>query len=170
MNLFRKVFAVSGQTFANTSRFDPYKSFRFLVEITGNTVFAKAGFQKVSGLKASTDVTEYREGGDNLTVTKLPGLTKFEPITLERGMSEDRDMWNWAMKVFEVGGNGVVESPLYRANVAIKLLDRDGKIVRHWNVPNAWVSNYETGDLDAMSEGVMIERITIQHEGWSQIR
>jgi phage tail-like protein len=159
----REVHATSGQTFADSSRHDPYKEFAFLVEITGNNVFAKAGFSKASGLKMSMDVIEYREGGDNNTFTRTPGLAKFEPITLERGMSEDGDMWAWAKKVFD-------SDPTYRANMIVKLLDdRDRKtVVKQWEFKNVWVSDYETGDFDASSQNVMIERLTVQQEGFDK--
>jgi|SRR3712207_186297 len=156
----------SGQTFTATGRYDPYKAFRYLVEITGNKNFAKAGFQKVTGLKMTTDVIEYREGGDPLTVSKTPGLTKFDPITMERGMSEDLDMWDWATKLFDFQIVNQSNSPIYRSNVTIKLLDRNGDIVKVWQVPNAWVSEYSTGDFDAKGNNVMIEKIVLQHEGF----
>lgn len=162
-NLFTmlKVHADTGQTFAKTGRHDPYKKCKFLVEITGNMLFAKAGFQKVSGLKMTTEVTEYREGGDNNSVHKSPGLTKYEPITLERGMSEDLDMWDFAVKALEV------ENPDFKAIITIKLQDtRTGKVVKTWEVSECWVSEYETGDFDAMSSDVMIERIVVQNEGF----
>ena len=159
----------SGLKFADTERHDPYKSFRFEVEISGHMVFAKAGFQKVSGLKMNTDVVEYREGGDNLTVSKSPGLTKFDPITLERGMSEDTDMWDWASKIFHIDETAH-EQVKYRANVKIKLKGRNGKVVKAWEIPNAWISRYETGEFDAMGNNVMLETIELQHEGWKQIR
>ena len=166
--LFREAMASqgSGQSFADAGRYDPYKSFRFEVEIAGNMVFAKAGFQKVSGLSMSTEVIEYREGGDSMTVSKTPGLTSFEPITLERGMSEDGDMWAWASKLYDYKSVSQVNSPKYRANMKIKLKDRDGAIVKIWEVPNCWVSSYATGEFDAQGNAVMIETITIQHEGW----
>lgn len=172
--LFREALADtqgSGLRFADTNRHDPYKAFKFEVTISGNMVFAKAGFQKVSGLKMSTEVTEYREGGDNNTLSKIPGLTKFDPITLERGMSEDTDMWDWAMKLFDLDGDSKLpEAPNYRANMEISLKDRNGNIVRKWQVPNCWVSKYETGDFDAMSNNIMIEKIEIVHEGFRKIK
>jgi phage tail-like protein len=169
--LLREAQASSGLTFADTGRNDPYKSFKFEVTISGNMVFAKAGFQKVSGLKMETDVVEYREGGDNNTVSKTPGLTKFDPITLERGQSEDVDMWNWASKLFSLDGDKNADlDPKFRANMQISLKDRNGTIVRTWTVPNCWVSTYETGEFDAMGNNVMIERIIVQHEGFKKIK
>lgn len=166
--LFREAMAIhgSGQQFADAGRYDPYKSFRFEVEIAGNMVFAKAGFQKVSGLNMTTEVIEYREGGDSLTVSKTPGLTSFEAITLERGMSEDSDMWDWASKLFDFNSVAQVNSPKYRANMKIKLKDRAGTVVKIWEVPNCWVSEYSTGEFDAQGNSVMIETIKVVHEGF----
>ncbi len=170
MKLFREASANfgSGLSFADTERHDPYKSFRFEVEISGNTVFAKAGFQQVSGLQMSTEVIEYREGGDNLTVSKSPGLTKFEPITLQRGMSEDTDMWDWASKMFHI--DDTAHNQKYKANVKIKLKSRNGTVVKAWEVPNAWISKYETGEFDAMGNNIMIETLELQNEGWKKIK
>lgn len=151
----------TGQKFADTSRYDPYKSFKFEVSISGNMTFAKAGFQKVSGLKAKTDVVEYREGADDNTVSKSPGLTKYDPIVLERGMSEDTDMWDFFLKAFNADSK-------YRASMKIVLRDRVGNAVKTWNIVEAWVSEYDTGDFDAMSNNVMLEKITLQHEGFSK--
>ncbi|MBO8161155.1 MAG: phage tail protein [Thermosipho sp. (in: Bacteria)] len=167
--LLMNVYAESGQTYANSQRHDPLKNYKFLVEITGNMVFAKAGFQKVTGLKMSVNVIEYREGGDNDSKRKMPGLANYEPITLERGMSEDKDMWEFAMKTFDINKKGQLLDPDFRAVMIIKLLDRSGNVAKAWRVDRVWVSEYETGDFDAESDGVMIERIVLQHEGFTKI-
>jgi phage tail-like protein len=70
----------------NPQRFDPYKEFKFRVKWDGHYV---AGISKVSALKRTTEVIEHREGGNPNTSRKSPGLTKFEPITLERGVTHD---------------------------------------------------------------------------------
>ena len=72
----------------NSQRFDPYKNFKFRVKWDGRYV---AGLSKISALKRTTEVVEYREGGDPTQTEKLPGRTKFEPITLERGISHDTE-------------------------------------------------------------------------------
>ena len=77
-------------------RFDPYKNFKFRVKWDGRVI---AGVSKVSALKRSTDVVDYREGGNPSTTHKSPGLTKYEPITLERGVSHDPDFEQWANAV-----------------------------------------------------------------------
>lgn len=154
------------RVYADSAMHDPYKNFRFEVEISGGMNFARAGFQKVSGLKQSIGVIEYREGTDPETTRKSPGMAKFDPITLERGQTPDNDCWTWARMLFDVMKQIQGTDGGARANVRIKLRNRAGEVVRTWVVPNAWVSDYETGDFDSNAEDIMIERITIQHEGF----
>ena len=72
-------------------RRDPYRGFKFRVEITGITRF---GFREVSGLDSANDPIDYREGEDKTsTISKLPGLKKFSPITLKRGITDDKEIW-----------------------------------------------------------------------------
>jgi hypothetical protein len=89
----------------NTQRFDPYKNFKFRVKWDGRYV---AAVSKVDGLKRTTEIVEHREGGDPSTSRKSPGRTKFEPITLERGVTHDEEFEKWANKVWNFGsGLGV---------------------------------------------------------------
>ena len=73
----------------NINRYDPYKTYRFLVYF-GTSTSPVAAVSKVTGLKRSSDVIEYKEGG-NAIILKGLGRTKYEPITLERGLTQDLD-------------------------------------------------------------------------------
>ena len=84
----------------NAQRFDPYKNFKFRVKWDGRYV---AGVSKCSALKRTTEVVEHREGGDPSTSHKSPGRTKYEAITLERGVTHDVDFEQWANKVWNFG-------------------------------------------------------------------
>jgi phage tail-like protein len=84
---------------ANTHRFDPYKNFRFRVKWDGRYV---AGVSKISALKRTTEVVEHRDGGDPTSMRKSPGNTKFEPITLERGVTHDAEFESWASLVWKI--------------------------------------------------------------------
>src|SRR5947208_498708 len=84
----------------NTTRFDPYKNFKFRVKWDGQYV---AGISKVSGLKRTTEVVKHREGGDPSTTRKSPGRTEFDAITLERGVTHDPAFELWAGKVWQIG-------------------------------------------------------------------
>lgn len=161
MKLFMNVFANSGQTFGSTDRHDPYRDFNFRVTITGKKAFAKAGFNQVTGLKLKTDVIEYRDGADRqLTPHKLAGLTKYDPVTLERGMSEDTDMIEWIF--LQVNG---ANDDKHKCTVKIEVLDRGGQVAKTYELLEVWASDYETGDFNAQGNGVAIDRLVLQHEG-----
>jgi hypothetical protein len=93
----------------NATRVDPYKNFKFRIKWDGHFV---AGLSKCSALKRTTEVVEHRVGGDPSTSHKSPGRTKYEAITLERGVTHDPDFENWAHKVWNFGsGLGTEVSP-----------------------------------------------------------
>jgi phage tail-like protein len=133
---------------------DPYGIYNFLVEIDGIT---RAAFQTVTGFDATTDVVEHREGGDNMTTRKLPGLTKHSNIVLKWGMTDDRDLYDWHQRVTQ----GEVE----RKNGSIVLLDRKREEVARWNFVRAWPTKWDGPDLDAEKSDVAIETLELAHEG-----
>ncbi len=150
----------------NINRFDPYKTFRFLVYFGGNTspVF---GVSKVGGLKRSSDVIEYKQGGDAITRKGL-GRTKYEPITLERGVTHDPDFQEWA-DAAQVIKTQHPESSLknLRKELRIDLLNEAGQPVHRYLVHRCWVSEYQAlPDLDAGGNAVAIEHIKLENEGW----
>lgn len=155
----------TGQTFANTKRHDPYRNFNFRVTITGAKTFAKAGFQKVTGLKVKTDVVEYRDGDDSqLSPHKMAGLVKTDPITLERGQSEDVDIWDWIVQQVRSNDDG------HKCTIVVEVLDRARNGVIKYEYRECWVSDYESGDLDAQGNAILIDRMVIQHEGVKRSR
>src|SRR5690349_12871388 len=113
------------------TRVDPYRGFNFLVEIDG---ISQAGFQECSGLDASTDTVDYREGSDPNHVRKLTGLNKYSAISLKRGITDSDELWKWRQTVI----NGKTE----RKNGSIVLLDEAGTEKLRWNFSNAWPSKW----------------------------
>ena len=135
-------------------RVDPYGHFNFLVEIDGNT---RAAFHEVSGFDSTIDVIEHREGGDNTTVRKLPGMTKHSNIVLKWGLADDTDLYNWHRDAV----NGKVQ----RRNGSIVLLDRQGQERMRWNFVNAWPSKWDGPDFNAEGNDIAIETLELAHEG-----
>jgi phage tail-like protein len=139
------------------TRVDPFLVQNFLIEIDGIT---SAPFSEVSGLEASIDVIDYREGNSGVdSVLKLPGLNKFTNITLKRGISGDLSLWNW----MQAGLRGTVQ----RVNVSITLLDRADNPVLRWNLLNAWPCKWSGPVLNAKSNEVAIETLEICYEGFT---
>jgi phage tail-like protein len=153
---------------ANPQRFDPYKNFKFRVRWDGKIV---AGISKVSALKRSTEVVEHREGGDPSTKRKSPGQTKYEPITLERGVTHDPEFEAWASKVWNFGAGSGSEVSLadFRKDIIIELLNEAGDIVISYNVHRCWVSEYQAlPELDASANAVAIQTLKLENEGWER--
>ena len=150
----------------NVQRFDPYQNFKFRVKWDGRYV---AGVSKVSALKRSTEVVEYREGGDPSSSHKSPGRTKYEAITLERGITHDSDFEEWANKVRHVGSglSGEVSLKDYRKDVIIEVYNSTTQLVITYKLLRCWVSEYQAfTELDANS--VVIETLRLENEGWER--
>jgi phage tail-like protein len=139
---------------AGMTRPDPYAGFRFLVEIDG---VASAGFTEVSGLSAGIEPVDYREGSDRGAARKLPGLRKFDDVTLKRGFTANRDLWDW----FKSGLDGAVQ----RRTVRIILLGEDRTPVGRWILREAWISRWEGPHLATGGSDVAMETIVLVHEG-----
>jgi phage tail-like protein len=152
----------------NTSRFDPYKSYAFLVYF-GTSTTPVAAVSKVTGLKRSSDVIEYKEAGNAITLKGL-GRTKYEAITLERGVTHDTDFETWA-NAAQLLDKGAPTTSLrnLRQNIRIELLNEERQTVLGFIVHRCWVSEYQAlPDLDGGGNAVAIEHIKIENEGWER--
>lgn len=152
----------------NTQRFDPYKNFKFRVKWDGRYV---AGVSKVGALKRKTDPVAHREGGDPSTERKSPGLTKYDPIVLERGVTHDIEFEQWANKVWNYGSGLGAEVSLkdFRKDIIIELYNEAGQLVIAYKVYRCWVSEYTAlPDLDANGNAVAIQSISLENEGWER--
>jgi phage tail-like protein len=152
----------------NTTRFDPYKNFKFRVKWDGRYV---AGVSKVGALKRTTEVVKHREGGDPSTSRKSPGRTEFDAITLERGVTHDVDFEQWATKVWNFGAGAGSEVSLkdFRKDILIDMFNEAGQKVISYKVFRCWVSEYQAlPDLDANANAVAIQHIKLENEGWER--
>lgn len=152
----------------NTHRFDPYKNFKFRVKWDGKYV---AGVSKISALKRTTEVIEHREGGVSNTVFKSPGRTKYEPITLERGVTHDPEFERWANKVWNLGSGLGAEVSLkdFRKDIIIEVYNEAGQLVITYKVYRCWVSEFQAlPDLDANANAVAIQTLKLENEGWER--
>jgi phage tail-like protein len=152
----------------NPTRFDPYKNFKFRVKWDGKYV---AGISKCGGLKRTTDVVEHREGGDPSTSHKSPARSKYDPITLERGVTHDTEFEKWANKIWDLGAGLGAEVSLadFRKDVIIDLFNEAGQKVISYKVYRCWVSEYQAmPDLDANAGAVAIQHIKLENEGWER--
>lgn len=134
-----------------TDRFDPYRTFNFRLEIDNTTVGA---FSEVAGLHSEGEVADYRNGNDvALTARKLPGLRKYGPITLKRGMVQDATLWDWYAKI----ATGKIE----RRNGTVILMDEQRNDVLRWHFTSAWPNKMQVSDFKASGNEVTVETIEL---------
>jgi len=142
-------------------RKDPYRNFRFLVEIDG---IIQAGFSEATIPDSTQEPIEYREGNEPPTVRKLPGLVKYGNVTLKWGITDSLELYNWR-KLVEQG-----KMKDARRNMAIILMDEEGNIAARWEFSDAWPSKYDAPDLNAKGNDIAIETLEIVHEGMRRVK
>lgn len=155
---------------------DPLRNFKFRVRIHHPKIqgIGSMGFMSVSGLNISTEVIPYREGGMNTTTQKLPGQSDFAPITLTRGLAVgDTQMMDWMEEMFHViQGNGKGTSGNnFRATMDVSVMDHPvtkgpTPVKAAFRVYNAWPTSVAFSDLDAGANAIMIQQMTLAHEGF----
>jgi phage tail-like protein len=133
---------------------DPLLGYKFWVELESDLV---GGFSECSGLQAEAEVTDWLEGGENTTVLKFPGRTKYGNITLRHGFTESPDLWLWFMRVLK----GTFE----RRPLTVILMDLEGGRARTWNFSRAFPVKWVGPELKASQNAVAIETVEFAHEG-----
>lgn len=152
----------------NATRYDPYKNFKFRVKWDGRYV---AGISKVGALKRSTDLVEHREGGDPSSSRKSPGRTKYDAISLDRGVTHDTEFEKWANKVWNFGSGLGSEVSLkdFRKDIIIEVYNEAGQLALAYKVYRCWVSEFQAlPDLDANAGAIAIQHIKLENEGWER--
>lgn len=148
----------------NTHRLDPYKNFKFRVMWDAKYI---PGITKVSCLKRSTAPLIMRDGDDPSSSHLSPGTWKFEPITLERGITHDTEFENWANLSYKT--NAPMSLKNFRKDITIQLLNEQGVVIKSFKIYRCWVSDYQVLPvLDANANSVAIETITLENEGWER--
>jgi len=151
----------------NTHRFDPYRNFKFKIKWDNQYV---AGLSKCSALKKTTEVTDWREGGDPSVSRKLPGKTSYEAITLEAGVTHDTAFEEWANLANNFQGDAAMSLKGFRKDaITIDVFNLSGQKILSYNVYRCWVSEYQAlPELDASGNAVMIQTIKLENEGWER--
>jgi phage tail-like protein len=152
----------------NPTRHDAYKAFKFRVKWDGRYV---AGISKVSALTRTTEVVEHREGGDPSTSRKSPGRSKFEAVTLERGVTHDVEFERWANKVWNFGAGLGSEVSLkdFRKDIILEVYNEAGQLAITYNIFRCWVSEYQAvADFDGNANAVLLQHLKLENEGWQR--
>ena len=174
---------------------DPTRNFRFLVEFQPYTnnhpMYAPMnfGFTSVAGLSMAVESIPFREGGPNPTLHQIPGQATFSPITLTRGVHlGNSQAWRWIKRLFTAIGpttTGGYPAYQFRSSVTIHVLQhpvnmgndtgvasndtlkmmRNDPVSVSFRAYNAWISSLAYSDLNAGDNAIMVEQMTLVHEG-----
>jgi phage tail-like protein len=148
----------------NATRFDPYKSFMFRVKWDGNYV---AGLSKMSALKRTTTPVPHRDGADPARERKSPGVTQYDAVTFERGLTHDPEFERWANLVHSL--ENPVSLKNFRKDLIVDLYNEAGQKVISYKLNRCWVSEYQAlPQLDAASAAVAIETLKVELESWER--
>ncbi len=137
-----------------------HKKFKFVVEIDG---VVSAGFQKSSELSVEVANVQYYEGG-SLIPNKSPGRLTFADVTLERGATSDKDLFDWMTQVADAAANAGLNEPEFKRNLDIVQQDRDGSTLRRWSLTGAWPVKFVAGDWDNEADENVIESVTLTYD------
>jgi phage tail-like protein len=149
----------------NAHRLDPYKNFKFRVKWGTDYV---AGLSKMSAIKRSTEVIEWREAGGPSIVRKLPGRTKFEPVTLEAGLTHDKEFIAWADLINTPQGDKAMSLKNYRKEVIVEVLNLQAERVIGFTLHRAWVAEFQAlPEMDANANAVAIQSVKFEYEGFT---
>ena len=138
------------------ARDDPFRNFKFRVEIDG---VAEAAFSEVAIGDTSTEAIEYREGTEPNHVRKLPGMTKYGNITLKRGVTDSQVIYQWHKDIVD----GKIGEK--RKSIAIVVIDEAGKDKARFVVSECWPTKYDPSDLNGKGNEVFIEQLELVNEG-----
>ncbi len=148
-------------------RFDPFPAFNFYIGlidtssalktlVSSVSSFALGGFSECSGLDASLEIHELKEGGVNDRVHKFPTRTSFSNITLKRGVGFGEDLWLWYEEF--LNGEGT------RRNGLIILANELRVPIKIWSFEKAIPIKWAGPALNATTSAVAIESVEIAHE------
>ena len=149
----------------NAHRIDPYKNFRFRVTWDGRVV---AALSKMSAIKKATEAIEWRAAADAGIVRKMPGRTKFEPVTFESGLTHDRQFLEWANQVNDPQGEAANSLVNYRKAVRAEVLNMQRTPAMAFNPFRAWASEFQAlPEMDANANAVAIQSLKIEYENFA---
>jgi len=139
-------------------RLDPYAAYNFLIEIEG---IITGGFSEVTGLDIETEVEYIKEGGANDIEYKLPKGTKYSNITLKRGITDFDLIWKWY--------DDVISGKIKRKDGLIFLCNQTGSPLVTWGFVDAYPIKLDGPSLNATTNTIATETLTLAHHGLKRI-
>jgi phage tail-like protein len=113
-------------------------------------------FQTVSGLSVEYDVEEFKEGGENRFVHKLPVRTKYTDLVLKRGMLTDSEVTRWLLAAFQ-------EREFSPTDINVILMNEKSEPLRTWKVIRAVPKKWSVSDLNSGENSIVIETLEMNY-------
>lgn len=134
---------------------DPGLGLRFQVTIDGQSL---GNWQKCDGLMVEYDIHEYREGGENGYVHRIPGRAKYQNIKLTRPVdSSSINVSDWMASV---------QSRVRRGTARIAVLDGAGVMVASWDLMGVYPARWTGPSLDVVGSQIAMETLELVHNGF----
>ncbi len=153
----------------NPHRIDPFKNFKFRIYFTPS-VTPVAAVSKMSAIKKTTEAIEWREAGGPSVVRKMPGRTKYEPITFEAGVTHDKAFMDWAQQVNHPLGDALTSPLNFRREVIVEVLNMQGAKALQFTLHRAWPSEFQAlPELDANANAIAIQTLKVEYEGYTVV-
>lgn len=128
-------------------------------EVTIDHKVDLGNWTKCEGLTVEWEIQEYREGGLNDYVHRLPGRRKYQNIKLTRPIdASSRQVAAWISDV-EGPGTG------HTAQIAI--LDGSGEAVAVWDIVDIWPTRWSGPSMDVNGKDIGFETLELAHNGFS---
>jgi phage tail-like protein len=131
----------------------PQLGFCFAVEVTG---VVHAYFLECSGLSASTETFEFKEGGFNGYSHRLPGRTTFSNITLKQGLTDSTEMYDWFTDFV-----AAQDKSSKTKDVSIVQVDYEGNQMYRWNLSSAFPVKWTGPSFNSGQSSVSVESFEI---------
>jgi phage tail-like protein len=134
---------------------DPVPELRFLVELDlpGGTI---GHFRECTGIGMEIVTKDYREGGQNAYVHRLPTHFKHTNVVLKRGVTHEAALLQWFWEA------RTQAKPL---EVTVSVVAPTGRPVRTFVLTGAWPVKWTGPSLNATSTNVATETLEIAHNG-----
>ena len=127
-------------------------------EVTIDHKVELGNWTKCEGLTVEWELQEYREGGLNDYVHRLPGRRKFQNIKLTRPIDADsRKVAQWISEV---------EGPAAGHTAQIAVLDAAGEAVVVWDVIDVWPTRWAGPTMDVNGKDIAFETLELAHNGF----
>lgn len=133
-------------------RNDPYRNFKFRVEIDG---IQQGGFADATIPDTSTQSVDYREGIDPTHNRKLSGQTTYGNVSLKSGLTDSTELYDWRQQVIDTGALNA------RKSISLILVDEAGEEKTRWDVLEAWPTKLDASDFSAKGNDVIIETLDL---------